>query len=59
MSKKMKQFGDSKVKIIPTVKEIVYKTPVTEGELKEAEENRKNIEDMIVDMFVNYIKKNN
>ncbi|MGA3675619.1 hypothetical protein [Lysinibacillus agricola] len=38
--------------------EIIYKIPVTEEEIKEAEENRKKLENLIVDTVYDYIKKN-
>lgn len=48
--KKMTEIDGIKVKTVPTVKSITY------AEMDEGEQNRKNLEDTLVDMIVYYFK---
>ncbi|MEG0694148.1 MAG: hypothetical protein RR440_00235 [Erysipelotrichaceae bacterium] len=57
-SKEIKHVGDIKVKNPVRIAEISYKVAVTEDEIKEAEENRKNLQNLMVDMLYRYYKKN-
>lgn len=59
VSKKINQVGDIKVRNGVSLGEIVYNVATTEEEIKEAEENRKNLENLIADMMYDYYKKNN
>ncbi|WP_342551061.1 hypothetical protein MKX57_11085 [Lysinibacillus sp. FSL M8-0216] len=54
--KKINQVGDIKVKNGASLSEIVYNVATTEEELKEVEKNRKNLEDLMVNMFLHYYK---
>ena len=56
VKKKINQVGDIKVKNGASLGEIVYNVATTEEELKEVEKNRKNLEDLMVDMFFHYYK---
>ncbi|MEK5486811.1 hypothetical protein [Lysinibacillus sp. FSL M8-0355] len=56
VGKKINQVGDIKVRNGVSLGEIVYNVATTEEELKEVEKNRKNLEDLMVNMFLHYYK---
>jgi len=55
-SKKIYQVGDIKGRNGVSLGEMVYKFPIIEEELKEVEENRKNLEEILANMFLYYYK---
>lgn len=56
---KMNDFNGSKAKNIPRVKEVIIPpAPTTEEEIKAQELKKKKIQNLVVQMMVDYIKKN-